>query len=890
MIVSGVAPATACKGLKAMLVSPDLKPHLDARDPDGSHLACVRSNLGYDVTLKKLALNSWHLLAIARAPGLLPCISDEALWHELMSERYTTPLLREWVPVLRKELERANCLQKARGFGCQAGTLELTPKGLDEGVQKAVAQGVLKLPGNGAAECSKVDLAQGLEGYLEEYGACLAEHVHGGMRPLHRPGVDPLTLPDLHRTPFEAQAHVIQAMSKVLDRQKSVWCVAEMGSGKTLLSMGAIHTNARGRPYKALVFCPGQLVDKWEREIKQTIPRAKVVQIKRCGDVLHLKNLVCDRPLWFIIARDRAKLGAQTRAAYQKRESFTLKSRRHLDPDNGLLRCPGCGGLLMDDKGLPLSPETLERKRMRCPLERKAMRKGEEKLVPCGEPLWTMTGKIRRFEPARYFHKKLRARGRRGKPWLDYLVVDEAHQEKSADTAQANAVGSLARAARKVVALTGTLIGGYAEHVRPLLYRLGACDRLLQEGLGWKSVMPFNEKYGRIETRVTERERDDDQGTSNRQSRGTSRSTTKCVKPGIVPTLFGNHLMGTCIMLGLGEVARELPDYQEDVVGVPLGDHLGPAYHEVEGPLMAAIREMVKKGDRRLLGTMLQTLLCYPDYPYGWGPVGYTTPEGFWIPVVEPENFDGYYTWPSNSINVPGEQIVWPKEQALLDLVAKEKAQGRQVWVYVQYTDKRDVLARLEGLLKKQGLKVGVLRSNVELAKREEWIAEHGPRCDVVLSHPKLVETGLDLFSKRPGGHNFTTLVFYETGYDLFTLRQAARRSWRIGQKLPCRVVYMYYTGTLQERAMALMGKKLSAAQALEGKFSSEGLAAMAGDESLEMALAKSLASKVDEPDARRAWSKVTSTGGPKPKSDAEILAIDDELAEAERLLQELVA
>ena len=26
---------------------------------------------------------------------------------------------------------------------------------------------------------------------------------------------------------------------------------------------------------------------------------------------------------------------------------------------------------------------------------------------------------------------------------------------------------------------------------------------------------------------------------------------------------------------------------------------------------------------RRLLGAMLQTLLAYPDYPFGWGPVGY---------------------------------------------------------------------------------------------------------------------------------------------------------------------------------------------------------------------------------------------------------------------------
>jgi hypothetical protein len=91
-------------------------------------------------------------------------------------------------------------------------------------------------------------------------------------------------------------------------------------------------------------------------------------------------------------------------------------------------------------------------------------------------------------------------------------------------------------------------------------------------------------------------------------------------------------------------------------------------------------------------------------------------------------------------------------------------------------------------------------------------------------------------------------------------LRQASRRSWRIGQTKPCRIVYFYYDDTMQSRAMALMGRKLTAAQALEGKFSSEGLAALAGDDtSVELALARSLVNRMDEGDARRIWNKVTS-------------------------------
>ena len=89
-------------------------------------------------------------------------------------------------------------------------------------------------------------------------------------------------------------------------------------------------------------------------------------------------------------------------------------------------------------------------------------------------------------------------------------------------------------------------------------------------------------------------------------------------------------------------------------------------------------------------------------------------------------------------------------------------------------------------------------------------------------------------------------------------MRQASRRAWRIGQRKDCKVVYLYYGGTLQDRAMALMGKKMEAAQALKGKFSAEGLASMAGEEgSAEMALAKSLADRIEEGDAMRHWAKV---------------------------------
>ena len=174
----------------------------------------------------------------------------------------------------------------------------------------------------------------------------------------------------------------------------------------------------------------------------------------------------------------------------------------------------------------------------------------------------------------------------------------------------------------------------------------------------------------------------------------------------------------------------------------------------------------------------------------------------------------------------------------------------------MQYTDRHDVAARLCDLFRMHGLRTEVLRSSVKPEDREDWIHHFGPKCDVVISHADLVKTGLDFFDHE-GRYNFPSLAFYETGYSLFTLRQAARRAWRIGQPRNCKVFYFYYMNTMQELAVALMGKKMAAALALEGQFSSEGLVAMNEDESMELALAKSLVEQMDDLDAARAWKPV---------------------------------
>ena len=73
-------------------------------------------------------------------------------------------------------------------------------------------------------------------------------------------------------------------------------------------------------------------------------------------------------------------------------------------------------------------------------------------------------------------------------------------------------------------------------------------------------------------------------------------------------------------------------------------------------------------------------------------------------------------------------------------------------------------------------------------------------------------------------------------------MRQASRRSWRIGQKRPVKVVFMAYRNTLQADALKLVAKKLQSSLAVEGELPEDGLAAFGDDgDDLMLALARQI-------------------------------------------------
>ena len=70
----------------------------------------------------------------------------------------------------------------------------------------------------------------------------------------------------LLRRPFPAQTIAIMGLAKRRLETRTGMVVAECGTGKTLISLGAIHVHSEGTPFTALAMVPPHLVEKWARE------------------------------------------------------------------------------------------------------------------------------------------------------------------------------------------------------------------------------------------------------------------------------------------------------------------------------------------------------------------------------------------------------------------------------------------------------------------------------------------------------------------------------------------------------------------------------------------------------------------------------------------------
>ena len=650
-----------------------------------------------------------------------------------------------------------------------------------------------------------MDLAE----FIDVYKDAIAQRVVESYPPLYRPSENGRELPSLLRSPLGAQKDAIQGAALSLEAHRGTTVVGEMGTGKTFIAASAAHAAGFQR---ILVLCPPHLTRKWKREVEQTIPFARAAIITSITDLEQLRTSIGSGPLFAVMSRERAKLSYRWQPAVIHRWAVSggqdgkpakLTRREETGLPFRVPCCPDCAAQIADADGVPLSYAELNRRKHEC--------------HHCASPLWQADHSgPRRYPLADYVKTHMRG-------FFDLLIGDEVHEYKGRGSAQGIAAGILADACGKSLSLSGTLMGGYSSTLFHLLYRFSP---EIRTEFGRSEERRWITRYGFEEHTIGVG--DDSAVEDGRNSRRRQYRKVVRERPGLVPSaLF--HLIGNTVFLRLSDVASTLPTYDEQVMlssmdGEPDSTSYSQrtAYASVFDALRNALADALSKGSKRLLAIYLQTLLAYPD--------GCTKGETVFDPAT-----GGVIA------HIPplSEDKLYPKEQALIDLVAAERMLGRRILVYATHTGTRDITERMADALAKHGFQAAVMKADaVAPDRREAWVAQKVKQgIDVLICHPRLVQTGLDLI-------DFPTICWYETDYSVYTMRQASRRSWRIGQTKPVKVVFMAYRSTLQADALKLVAKKLQSSLAVEGELPEDGLAAYGDDgDDLMIALARKIVS-----------------------------------------------
>ncbi|MFA0970184.1 SNF2-related protein [Pseudomonas amygdali] len=729
----------------------------------------------------------------------------------------------------------------------------------------------------------------GLTEFIEEFGDELLESLNRSNPPVYA-GIDnparQWVLEGLKRQPFPAQAQVVQAIAALLlDQNEQAGIInAEMGTGKTMMAI-ALAAVMHGAGYRrTMVIAPPHLVYKWRREILETIPDARVWVLNgpdTLVKLLKLRDQLGDtydgRQEFFILGRVRMRMGFHWRLAFWHRRAGGGRS---------LAACPDCGRLLQDQEGSLITAEEFQReeRRQRCDhcdaalwtlmrpgktdggsrrntilksmcriptigpvrAERLLSDFGEDFLASMlldnvSEFINLMDAKGNFIFSDRQAKRMERAManiefgfGEGGyqptefiKRYLpdgcfDLLVVDEGHEYKNSGSAQGQAMGVLAAKARKTVLLTGTLMGGYADDLFYLLFRI-LTRRMIEDGYQPNArgsmapaAMSFMRDHGVLKDIYTERD-----GSSHKTAKGKKLSVRTVKAPGFGPTGIHRFVLPFTVFLKLKDIGGNvLPGYREEFIDVPMSPDQEAAHRKLAQTLTVELRQALARRDTTLLGVVLNVLLAWPDCCF--------RPEV----VKHPRSRETLAFVPS----IFEDDELMPKEQALLDQCLAEKARNRRVLAYSVYTGTRDTTSRMKRVLEQSGLKVAVLRASVDTARREDWILDQVDRgVNVLITNPELVKTGLDLL-------DFPTIAFMQTGYNVYTVQQAARRSWRIGQKQDVRVIFFGYIGSSQITCLQLMAKKIAVSQSTSGDVPESGLDSLNQDgDSVEMALARQL-------------------------------------------------
>ena len=830
---------------------------------------------------------------------------DRARLFEELDHKTAAPLIPAFQDYVlstlqsRGDLRQLEVISQKERIDAWVLRLAAEDKNVVEVLEEGLKTGLIQIPGAVPGAPDGFDEVSNVTGYLNTFGVTVADRIRNQFMPLFDPASEPLSDEVLSINDFitqhagyslyDAQLAVAEAVKRQLDRRQTALIIAECGSGKTKIgstALGALHglwaaqkRCGKGKSF-GIVMCPSHVTKKWVREIGETLPDTYAMVVHNITDLNRLYSMYeqGDKSVYAVFSKERARDGYMRYPAVRwnrRRRAFLCPDcdtaiemeisedgTRYTVPADQFFFlkehkknhvCPNCGAPLWSAVNPDRQTDWVKigeygwvyRYGAAAHLKRTKSERIVDQLLKIEQDpdgFYPVRGAQRRYPLSTYIKKKLHGK-------ISGFLCDELHEYNN-DSGQGDAMAELYGASKLFVGMTATLINGYSSGIFHLLYRI-VPGLMLKDGKQYSSPGEFDAEYGVVENTYETR---DAEYNSNR--RASKRKTKSRQLPGVSPLVFSRFLLEYTAFLSLSDMGKELPSYEEIPIALEMPIDVRDAYKEAERALQSILRSD-RKAAQKILSTYLNLLTVYPDQPYAQPEVIHPITGSAIVALKDCGDFSR----------------LLPKEEETLEIVQRKVANGERVLIYTSWT-RTDSQQKLLKLMWENGYRAEILTPQIATEKREEWVDKRVKNgLQVLITNPRCVETGLDL-------NAFTTIIFYSMGYNLFTLRQASRRSWRINQTAPKVEVYMlYYTDTMQAKAMKLMASKLAVAGIIEGTFSEEGLAAMSDVKDMTSQMAKELAAGIRDnvEDIAAAFKKMAIIN-PERKKTVESAPKTDEL------------
>jgi hypothetical protein len=418
---------------------------------------------------------------------------------------------------------------------------------------------------------------------------------------------------------------------------------------------------------------------------------------------------------------------------------------------------------------------------------------------PCRERLYSAVPEPRRIALAPYIAKRFRGT-------FDFMIVDECHEYANQDSAQGFAVQRLSQTGIKTLAMTGSIMNGYAKSMFQNFWNISPEFRA---EFDYDSVQAFCTRYGYRKQVVSEKDlkTGDIVAYGSQSDRVVRQARVVGDAPGVLPLLLFRHLLPIAVTVQKEDLALDLPDCRQIVEWVPMSPEQAKSAKMLQRKCLDALKQDRFQPERagRLLGALAELPSYLDRATAGVG----NQPDGSYQ-IRYPDALGGELVATGESF--PPDELL-PKEEWLIARVSAELAEGRNVMVFCWHVN---LLPRLKTVLE-HGLKIKtetLHASKVPTAKRQDWIDAKvvRPGVRVMLANPVTVQTGLNNLV------HFSSEIWYENpACNPTVFRQAIGRVDRIGQKLETRIYTPVYEASLQEITHTLLLKKAAVSLATDG-------------------------------------------------------------------------